>query len=108
MDLWRSYGRVSLKRQRAIGYSGTVCFSSADRRDINKKGWYVAVFSSPLWNLASGGRKCDRPVTKSGFQLVPVDGGCLLPLPLGETVIGRSSFLGVSVTAVRQRSASLP
>lgn len=107
MDLWRSYGCVSLKRQRAIGYTGTVCFSSADRRDMYKKGRYVAVFSSPLWNLASGGRKCERPVIVSGFQLAPVDGGCPLPLPLGETVLGRGSFLGVSATAVRQRSASL-
>lgn len=71
-----------------------------------RDGRYVAVFSSPLWNLTSKG-KCERPVAMSGFHLVPVDGGCPLPLPLGETVIGRGSFLGVSATAIRQRSASL-
>lgn len=72
------------------------------RRD----GRYVAVFSSPLWNLTSKG-KCGSPVAMSGFHLMPADGGCPLPLPLGETVIGRGSFLGVSATANRQRSASL-
>ncbi len=35
----------------------------------------------------------------SGFDLVPVDGGELIHLPPGETVLGRGPFLGVSPLA---------
>ncbi|KAM3851326.1 aprataxin and PNK-like factor [Vipera latastei] len=43
----------------------------------------------------------------SGFHLMPVDGGCPLPLPLGETVIGRGSFLGVADKKVSRKHAIL-
>ncbi|XP_027873624.1 LOW QUALITY PROTEIN: aprataxin and PNK-like factor [Xiphophorus couchianus] len=43
----------------------------------------------------------------SGFGLVPVDGGDLVPLPPGETVLGRGPFLGVSDTRVSRRHALL-
>uniref|UniRef100_A0A3B5LY36 PNK FHA domain-containing protein n=1 Tax=Xiphophorus couchianus TaxID=32473 RepID=A0A3B5LY36_9TELE len=33
----------------------------------------------------------------SGFGLVPVDGGDLVPLPPGETVLGRGPFLGTHI-----------
>uniref|UniRef100_A0A096M440 PBZ-type domain-containing protein n=1 Tax=Poecilia formosa TaxID=48698 RepID=A0A096M440_POEFO len=43
----------------------------------------------------------------SGFGLVPVDGGDLVQLPPGETVLGRGPFLGISDTRVSRRHCLL-
>ncbi|XP_017161620.1 aprataxin and PNK-like factor isoform X5 [Poecilia reticulata] len=43
----------------------------------------------------------------SGFGLVPVDGGDLVQLPPGETVLGRGPFLGISDTRVSRRHGLL-
>nr|XP_020666973.1 aprataxin and PNK-like factor isoform X1 [Pogona vitticeps] len=43
----------------------------------------------------------------SGFELAPVDGGCPVVLPPGETVIGRGALLGITDKRVSRKHAIL-
>uniref|UniRef100_A0A8D0GGY9 Aprataxin and PNK-like factor n=1 Tax=Sphenodon punctatus TaxID=8508 RepID=A0A8D0GGY9_SPHPU len=43
----------------------------------------------------------------AGFQLAPADGGCPVPLPPGETVIGRGPLLGITDKRVSRKHAIL-
>ncbi|XP_048357356.1 aprataxin and PNK-like factor isoform X2 [Sphaerodactylus townsendi] len=47
------------------------------------------------------------PTVMSGFKVAPVDGGCPVALPLGETVIGRGPLLGISDKRVSRKHAIL-
>ncbi|XP_077173994.1 aprataxin and PNK-like factor isoform X2 [Paroedura picta] len=47
------------------------------------------------------------PGAMSGFQVAPVEGGCPVALPPGETVIGRGPLLGITDKRVSRKHAIL-